>query len=105
MIEKPLGILNLLDEECRVPKGADQAWVEKLYTQCKKYEQFVKPRLSNTAFIIVHFADRVEYQCSGFVEKNRDTVLEEQVQILRSCSSNVIERQLILDEESIVGVR
>jgi myosin-5 len=103
LIEKPLGILNLLDEECRLPKGADQAWVEKLYTQCKKYEQFVKPRLSNTAFIIVHFADRVEYQCSGFVEKNRDTVLEEQVQILRN-SSNVIVRQLVLDEESIVGV-
>lgn len=104
LIEKPLGILDLLDEECRVPKGADNAWVEKLYTKCKKYEQFVKPRLSNTGFIIVHFADRVEYQCAGFVEKNRDTVLEEQVQILRS-SSNGIVRQLILDEESIVGAR
>lgn len=104
LIEKPLGILDLLDEECRVPKGADQAWVEKLYIQCKKYDQFVKPRLSNSAFIIVHFADRVEYQCLGFVEKNRDTVLEEQVQVLRS-SSNGIVRQLILDEETIVGGR
>lgn len=104
LIEKPLGILDLLDEECRVPKGADQAWVEKLYDKCKKYPQFVKPRLSNTSFIVVHFADRVEYQCEGFVEKNRDTVLEEQVHVLRS-SENVIVRQLILEEESIVGAR
>ena len=104
LIEKPLGILDLLDEECRVPKGVDQAWVEKLYDKCKKYTLFVKPRLFNSAFIIVHFADRVEYQCQGFVEKNRDTVLEEQVHVLRS-STNLIVKQLILDEESIVGAR
>ena len=72
-------MLDLLDEECRVPRGADNTWVEKLYDKCKKYAQFAKPRLSNSAFIIAHFADRVEYQCEGFVEKNRDTVLDEQV--------------------------
>lgn len=66
-------------KECRVPRGTDQGWVEKLYKECKKYPHFVKPRLSNSAYIVVHFADRVQYQCEGFVEKNRDTVLEEQV--------------------------
>ena len=69
-----------LMKECRVPRGTDQGWVEKLYKECKKYPHFVKPRLSNSAYIVVHFADRVQYQCEGFVEKNRDTVLEEQVQ-------------------------
>ena len=35
---------DLLDEECRMPKGADKSWVEKLYDKCKKWEHFEKPR-------------------------------------------------------------
>ena len=40
--------------------------------------------MSNTAFIIHHFADHVQYQMDGFMEKNRDTVLEEQINILKA---------------------
>ena len=60
LIESKLGILDLLDEECRVPKGSDKSWVEKLYDKCKKWEHFSKPRLSQTAFIVKHFADKVK---------------------------------------------
>ena len=67
-----------------MPKGSDQSWVEKLYDQCKKYKHFSKPRLSNTSFLISHFADKVAYECSGFLEKNRDTVSEEHINILKS---------------------
>ncbi|XP_064089010.1 unconventional myosin-Va-like isoform X3 [Macrobrachium nipponense] len=84
LIESKLGILDLLDEECRMPKGSDQSWVEKLYDKCKKWDHFSKPRLSNTSFVIAHFADKVGYECAGFLEKNRDTVSEECVNILKS---------------------
>uniref|UniRef100_A0A8C4WU36 Myosin VAa n=1 Tax=Eptatretus burgeri TaxID=7764 RepID=A0A8C4WU36_EPTBU len=85
LIEAKLGILDLLDEECRMPKGTDRSWVQKLYkTHMGMSKNFKKPRMSNTAFIVCHFADEVEYQCAGFLEKNRDTVREEQINILRS---------------------
>ena len=67
-----------------MPKGSDQSWVEKLYDKCRKSDHFEKPRLSNTAYIIVHFADKVEYESAGFLEKNRDTVLDEQINVLRA---------------------
>ena len=89
-----------------------------------RWEHFAKPRLSQTAFLVKHFADQVklskrdeywnrqkrwimdktvkrrmgrdwikprkengkrsifaqvEYECDGFLHKNRDTVMEEQV--------------------------
>ncbi len=90
LIESKLGILDLLDEECRVPKGSDKGWVEKLYEKCKKWEHFSKPRLSQTAFIVRHFADMVEYECAGFLDKNRDTVLEEQLNILKASNNDLL---------------
>ena len=90
LIENPMGIFGLLDEECRMPRGSDQSWVDKLYVKCKPFKNFEKPRTSNTAFIIVHFADRVQYESQGFLEKNRDTVLEDQVQVLRSSTNQLL---------------
>ncbi|XP_031750785.1 unconventional myosin-Vb isoform X2 [Xenopus tropicalis] len=84
LIEAKLGILDLLDEECKVPKGTDQNWAQKLYDRHGSSQHFKKPRMSNVAFIVVHFADQVEYQCDGFLEKNRDTVYEEQINILKA---------------------
>ncbi|XP_051959994.1 unconventional myosin-Vb isoform X1 [Xyrauchen texanus] len=90
LIEAKLGILDLLDEECKVPKGTDQNWAQKLYSQHTRSEQFEKPRMSNRSFIVVHFADRVEYLCDGFLEKNRDTVYEEQINILKASQFQLV---------------
>ncbi|CAG9573728.1 unnamed protein product [Danaus chrysippus] len=87
LIEDRLGVLALLDEECRVPQGSDQGFVAKLHDKCSKYPHFMKPRFGNAAFIIKHFADNVEYQCGGFLEKNRDTVLEEQLECVKTATN------------------
>ncbi|KAM9307383.1 unconventional myosin-Vb isoform 3-T3 [Pholidichthys leucotaenia] len=90
LIEAKLGILDLLDEECKVPKGTDQNWAQKLYQQHSSSAQFQKPRMSNTSFIVVHFADKVEYQCEGFLAKNRDTIYEEQINILKASEFQLV---------------
>ncbi|XP_009293600.1 unconventional myosin-Vb isoform X3 [Danio rerio] len=90
LIEAKLGILDLLDEECKVPKGTDQNWAQKLYSKHSGSGHFEKPRMSNKSFIVVHFADKVEYQCDGFLEKNRDTVYEEQINILKASKFQLV---------------
>uniref|UniRef100_A0A8C1KH65 Methyl-CpG binding domain protein 3b n=1 Tax=Cyprinus carpio TaxID=7962 RepID=A0A8C1KH65_CYPCA len=91
LIEGQLGLLDLLDEECRMPKGSDENWARKLYDQHLNHSpHFRKPRMSNSAFIIVHFADMVQYECDGFLDKNRDTVFEEPINILRASQSELV---------------
>uniref|UniRef100_A0A3P8U7W6 Myosin VAb n=1 Tax=Amphiprion percula TaxID=161767 RepID=A0A3P8U7W6_AMPPE len=103
LIEAKLGILDLLDEECKMPKGSDDTWAQKLYnTLLKQNAHFDKPRLSNRAFIIHHFADKVEYQCEGFLEKNKDTVNEEQINVLKHSKFDLL-LKLFEDDEKPTG--
>lgn len=61
LIEAKMGILELLDEECLLPHGTDENWLQKLYNNfVNKNPLFEKPRMSNTSFIIQHFADKVQ---------------------------------------------
>lgn len=41
------------------PQGTDNNWLQKLYNYLSSKPMFEKPRLSNEAFVIHHFADRV----------------------------------------------
>ncbi|XP_069102080.1 LOW QUALITY PROTEIN: unconventional myosin-Va-like [Argopecten irradians] len=91
LIESKLGILDLLDEECKMPRGSDANWCQKLYSKhLGKAKHFDKPRMSNSAFIIAHFADKVQYLADGFLEKNRDTVLEEHINILKASEFELV---------------
>ncbi|KAJ6664118.1 hypothetical protein lerEdw1_008333 [Lerista edwardsae] len=85
LIEAKMGILELLDEECLLPQGTDENWLQKLYNNfVNKNPLFEKPRMSNSSFTIQHFADKVEYKSEGFLEKNRDTVYEVLIDILKN---------------------
>ncbi|XP_059687630.1 unconventional myosin-Vb-like [Gavia stellata] len=97
LIEGRLGILDLLNEECKMPQGSDGSWAQKLYQTHLSSSHFQKPKRPTDAFIVCHFAGKVEYQCVGFVEKNRDTVPEELVGLLRASKSALL-AELFLEE-------
>uniref|UniRef100_A0A665WRR6 Methyl-CpG binding domain protein 3b n=1 Tax=Echeneis naucrates TaxID=173247 RepID=A0A665WRR6_ECHNA len=106
LIEGQLGLFDLLDEECRMPKGSDESWVQKLYNQhltSKRHPHFQKPRMSNSAFIILHFADMVQYECDSFLDKNRDTVFEELINILKASQSELV-AELFQQQENVSAV-
>ncbi|XP_073981938.1 dilute class unconventional myosin isoform X2 [Rhodnius prolixus] len=92
LIESKLGILDLLDEECKMPKGSDTSWAKKLYSNCLKSTHFEKPRFGEHSFLVKHFADIVNYEVDGFLEKNKDTVFEEQVAVLRRSTNKLVHK-------------
>ncbi|XP_028179088.1 unconventional myosin-Vb-like [Ostrinia furnacalis] len=103
LIEDRLGVLALLDEECRVPQGSDGGFAAKLHDKCAKYPHFLKPRFGASAFIIKHFADNVEYQAGGFLEKNRDTVSAEQLECVRAASCRLLRAVLPPEQDAAVA--
>ncbi|KAI9476139.1 MAG: P-loop containing nucleoside triphosphate hydrolase protein [Benjaminiella poitrasii] len=87
LIEGKLGILSLLDEESRLPSGSDNGFVQKLYSNFDSpnfNNYFKKPRFSNNAFTIAHYALDVQYEAENFIDKNKDTVPDEHLALLQS---------------------
>ena len=87
MIEGKLGILSLLDEESRLPAGTDNAFCQKLYDNFSTLEYknyFKKPRFSSEAFTIAHYAHDVQYEAENFLEKNKDSVPDEHLELLQN---------------------
>ncbi|XP_053683121.1 unconventional myosin-Va isoform X3 [Sabethes cyaneus] len=99
LIETKLGILDLLDEECRMPRGSDESWVGKLFEKCTKYKHFDKPRFGKSAFLIKHFSDTVQYESQGFLEKNRDTVSKELVNVLAQSGMKLCHKLMTAQDE------
>lgn len=73
--ERPMGLLSLLQEECRIPRGTDQTLLEKLNSFLSAQPCFHPDRLhADRLFGVAHFAGDVTYDVTGFLDKNRDTL-------------------------------
>ena len=92
LIEGKLGVLSLLDEESRLPMGSDEQFVTKLHHNFSgdKHKFYKKPRFGKSSFTVCHYAIDVTYESDGFIEKNRDTVPDEHMQVLRSSSNSFL---------------
>ncbi|XP_032359240.1 myosin-IIIa isoform X4 [Etheostoma spectabile] len=92
-LQKPMGMLSLLDEESRFPQATDQTLVEKFEDNLKT-KSFWRPKRVDLGFGIHHYAGKVIYNAAGFLAKNRDTLPADIVLLLRS-SENELVRKLV----------
>jgi myosin protein heavy chain len=98
LIEKPLGIISILDEECIVPKATDMTFVQKLNDQhLGKHPNLQKPKppkgkQAEAHFAVVHYAGTVRYNANNFLEKNKDPLNDSAVSVLKTATN-----QLTLD--------
>ncbi|XP_015248204.1 PREDICTED: unconventional myosin-X-like isoform X1 [Cyprinodon variegatus] len=83
LIEKKLGLLALVNEESRFPKGTDFTLLEKLHSRHSTNPYYVKPRVADHQFGIKHYAGEVLYDVRGILEKNRDTFRDDILNMLK----------------------
>uniref|UniRef100_A0A8C4KL74 Myosin heavy chain 7B n=1 Tax=Dromaius novaehollandiae TaxID=8790 RepID=A0A8C4KL74_DRONO len=96
LIEKPLGILSILEEECMFPKASDMSFKAKLYdNHIGKSPNFQKPRPDKkrkyeTHFELVHYAGVVPYNIIGWLDKNKDPLNETVVAVFQKSQNKLL---------------
>lgn len=83
------GLLSILDSECSI-RGTAESYVSKIKAQHRTSQRLERcaeqndPRL----FVIRHFAGRVEYDASDFLDTNRDVISDDLVSVFYKHSCN-----------------
>eukprot|EP00980_Cylindrotheca_fusiformis_P027950 scaffold22574_cov125-Cylindrotheca_fusiformis.AAC.3 len=86
--KKRVGILSILDENCRLNSQTDSLFVRAVYDKCSKHPRFLgtNTQKANLQFSINHYAGVVTYDCIIFLEKNKDELPKETTELLASSS-------------------
>ncbi|XP_053068474.1 myosin-13 isoform X3 [Acinonyx jubatus] len=95
LIEKPMGIFSILEEECMFPKATDTSFKNKLYDQhLGKSSNFQKPKVvkgrAEAHFSLVHYAGTVDYNIAGWLDKNKDPLNETVVGLYQKSSLKLL---------------
>lgn len=90
LLENSMGLMALLNEECVRPKGSDLSFASKIVSLHESNPRLEKARLSNTQFVLHHYAGAVTYDAEGFVEKNKDSLQSDLLELLATSSNGLI---------------
>lgn len=82
------GLLSILDAECI--RGTAESYVTKIKAQHRNSQRLDRSADSHESklFVIRHFAGRVEYDASDFLETNRDIISDDLVSVFYKHSCN-----------------
>ncbi|KAK2714712.1 hypothetical protein QYM36_009062, partial [Artemia franciscana] len=83
---KRTGLLSMLDVECQT-RGTAESYVQKVKTQHKANNRLLNSKSSLARmFAIQHFAGKVDYDASDFLDTNRDVLPDDLVSVFHKNS-------------------
>ena len=105
--KKGVGMLPMLQEQVQLgQRGSDSAWVEKMSQQFPKGHEYYEPkRLSRTEFVVKHYAGPVDYESTGFLEKNKDSMSQDLTDVMGSTEHEDIQEEAGGSEADPAGRR
>ncbi|XP_030646524.1 myosin-16-like [Chanos chanos] len=109
LLEKPMGIFSILEEQCVFPKATDATFKAALYdNHLGKSSNFLKPKGGKKGpeahFELVHYAGTVGYNIGGWLEKNKDPLNETVVGLFQKSSMSLL-AFLFKEEEAVPGAK
>ncbi|XP_030058339.1 unconventional myosin-XVI [Microcaecilia unicolor] len=112
--QKPSGFLSVLNEESQSIRSMEQNLSKRLqsvletsntnavYSSTKDGNGNVAPKDPGPAFTIIHYAGRVNYEIVGAVEKNKDSLSQNLLFVMKT-SENVVINQLFQSKLTQTG--
>ncbi|GLD91537.1 hypothetical protein PINS_up000070 [Pythium insidiosum] len=106
IIDGKMGIIALMNDHLRQPRGTEEALVNKVKTNHHKKGDTVNPhidfpKVKRTQFIINHYAGSVTYETVGFMEKHRDTLQKDLLDLIQSSRVDLLVE--LFDEQETLG--
>ncbi|TMS19901.1 Unconventional myosin-VIIa [Larimichthys crocea] len=93
LANKPMNMLSLIDEESNFPKGTDTTMLHKMNQVHGKGGIYIPPKNNyETEFGIKHFAGEVYYDSKGFLEKNRDTLSTDLIELVKTSTNKLLKQ-------------
>jgi len=93
LIESKLGVIAMLNEECVRPKGSEENFVSKLTTVHKEHANYSVPKVGKDRelqFTVHHYAGSVMYTATGWLERNKDNISDDVIELMRSSKNSII---------------
>uniref|UniRef100_H3H2D8 Myosin motor domain-containing protein n=1 Tax=Phytophthora ramorum TaxID=164328 RepID=H3H2D8_PHYRM len=97
LIEGRLGVISFLNEESLLATGTDASFASKLGAVMENNPLLETPRLNKCAFSIYHYAGKVTYDASGFLDKHRDAILPDIKQCMSKSSLKILSKMFTDD--------
>lgn len=98
-----VGVLSLLDEECMFPKGCDSSFAAKLRRTHAEHPRFAyNAKAPGDDFTLHHYAGPVVYSAHKFLDKNRDALSPDLVEVLAASAGELVvalAREMTLGQE------
>ncbi|XP_014666147.1 PREDICTED: myosin-7-like [Priapulus caudatus] len=104
MIEKPMGVFAILEEESMFPKATDMTFLDKMQVNhLGKSKSFSKPRPPKAGqqeahFGIFHYAGVVNYNVDHWLEKNKDPINDTVAVTFAKSHGNLLLAHLFADK-------
>ncbi|KAK9510703.1 hypothetical protein O3M35_005438 [Rhynocoris fuscipes] len=102
---KQTGILMLIDEQSRFPKGSDDGYLVKIKHYYSDHNHFCQSKSDvSKSFGIRHYAGVVTYSIEGFVEKNMNTLSSDWLDVVKQSEfifiKNLFSKDLLVSTKS-----
>ncbi|NWR96992.1 MYO15 protein, partial [Motacilla alba] len=87
---KPHGILCILDDQTSLTQATDHTFLQKCHYHHGNSPWYIKPKLPLPEFTVQHYAGPVTYQVHKFLNKNRDQLRPEVLDIFSQSRLKVV---------------
>lgn len=104
LMEGRMGMICILNEECLRPKGSDTAFRQKVAAVCNDGDAsafIVEKSYTKVQFGIAHYAGKVVYDATNFVQKNMDALPSDLLECAKKSSNAIVANEL--ENESMVN--